>query len=368
VKLKSSPKSKFNNAINFKNEIIMDKEAVIAFCRAIGMHNPQASSSRDGEWVRGFCPMCWKHGAGKDRHPSFGIKINPNGRSFYHCFAHGGGSLERLLHSLMWYYREIPQEAFDILDNYEVYDDENLLPNRTSAYADPFSGRVQRVEYIDPVPEYVLEQYPPASDFPRAMDFLVVERGIEPHIIAEHDVRFYDGINSVLIPVRNALGELIAITVRHIQHKSMYSLTPELTGYPDLEFPSVGGSGVFFGEDLLKGISDPVMLVESPIEAMTVRSFGFDRVVAACGSVSNRQIDNLIYPIIFLGLDADEAGIRSSRRIIKALLGKSVLYYVNWSKVDCSDPGELGTSDQLSEVLYKRVMIPLNLKEMHHGI
>jgi hypothetical protein len=182
-------------------------------------------------------------------------------------------------------------------------------------------------------------------------NFLVRDRKINPDTIRRFDFRYWPGRDVVVMPVRNMYKKLLAAPVRSIRTKAFYFLNEKVTNIPELVFPSMKQTGVFFGEDLVD-YQKPVLLVESPLEACRVSSLGFKNVVACCEGINGGQLNRItMWDRIFLGFDADPAGKKSTSKIINRHKQTIRMRVVDWWSVGVTDPGELTDYDQLRKAL-----------------
>ncbi len=114
----------------------MNREQVIQFLNLLGADNMVEA----GVWVRSSCPLAPKwHVKGTDENPSFGIRIDPSGESFYHCFTCGSGTLTSLLSKLTWAQID-PKKAVDFLMIHEIFPDYTLKSKEPGGYKDPFTS------------------------------------------------------------------------------------------------------------------------------------------------------------------------------------------------------------------------------------
>ena len=132
-------------------------------------------------------------------------------------------------------------------------------------------------------------------------------------------------------------------------------MTPDLAGLPRETFATISQTGAFFGADHID-TEQPVMLVESPLEAMTIISLGFTNVIASCGPINRTQLNNLYYSTLWLAFDDDAAGWRSRDKAIGKLRGKTRLFVLNWGDCDAKDPGDVDDLDKLDSAI-------LNMRE-----
>jgi DNA primase len=209
------------------------------------------------------------------------------------------------------------------------------------------------------VPSYIVNSFPlifkcNTHQARRAISYLREDRGITESVIKRFGVRFCDVNNAILFPYTDSMGEVLCLKARVPFTKKMFSLTPDLLGHPWLSFPSIQVSGAFFGMHLVRW-EDPVTVVEGEIDMLRLASLGCENVLSAgtC-TLSGRQIDSLHGVNYRIGLDSDLAGKKGSTKAVNMLRGRGVLVStLDWSLVDCKDPGDLKDEQQLNVVLNK---------------
>lgn len=331
----------------------MNSDACLLFAQSIGIDDAELADNGIGEvWVRGTCPLGWLHATGRDRNPSFGIKVSADSESYWYCFAHGGGTLAGLIHTLTWHRKFFHRKACDILATFENAAEDSFT---SPEYNDRFVAHRQSWPAITPVhPKYFDPMFPQVDTTVPSdeLHFLVHERKISVKVISMFDIRYWPGESLVVFPVRNPFGDLVAAVTRNIYSKQFRFLTAEWTENPDLDFPSLFTSGNFFGENLVDS-GKPVLLVESALEAGTVASYGFQNVIASCGSMNRHQLERLRrYSQVYVGMDDDPPGRKAASKIIKAYKGVIKLRMVRWGDVGITDPGHLESPQQLKDALY----------------
>ena len=241
------------------------------------------------------CPF---HGAGNERHPSFGICNNRTSPKYglYHCFTcNASGTIIQLVNKLHGV-----QDANDTTIIQQVSD---------IAYTDVRGGIVMRSREKQELPTVTsveLQSYRiTRSDY-------LDNRGILPLVLQMFDCGYDEVQEAVTFPVKNMDGSVYFIVRRKIEYKNyrypfgvdkpIYGLYEYVTMFPDRR-------------DLL--------IVESIINALTLWGWGYPA-VALLGTGSKQQVDFLNstdFRKYVLCLDGDDAGDRGTAKLKSQLNG-----------------------------------------------
>lgn len=326
----------------------MREAGVIRFLRAMGVQQVY----RDGlPWIRSTCPLASAlHEDGKDVHPSFGVKVNNNGESLYHCFACGGGLLIRLLHNL--FVCGLPyEEATRVYTECEIFDVENVLAGKEVSVVESEAER-------SPVPADVLERLPLVTtssyETERCRGYLS-QRGISFEVQEKFQLRCYSSMQSIVFPRIDEKGTVWALRARSRKFKSYYSISPTFLN----DERKWGDYSTWFGAQCLSSGAIP-LLVESETDVLRLHSLGIKDVIpiACCGCIQKRQLARLYQDVMVLGFDADIAGKRNFQRACGVLRG-AVLFGLDWGIVGKNDAGGLKDLEEFNEVWRSRKMLPL---------
>lgn len=332
----------------------MRQPDIIQFLRLLRVGEIEVSS--DGEWVRSSCPLAfWTHISGTDNNPSFGIKINDSGLSGYHCFSCHSGSLADLIH-ILTFTRGLSSEVHRFYSEHEIFEDyEDSKPG--AVYQDAYSLGLSAETFEDrvPVPDYVLDQFPPiiGTHGPEATanrEWLH-SRGIFDDAIVDFDLRYSRALRAVVFPIKDRDGLTYWLHARSRERKGFFYLTPENVGSPDIRW---GRRDSWFGIDKLDP-SQPVILVESETDLLRLYSLGINNVIASHGSVGKRsnkvrRLIQLGVRSVVLGFDSDETGARYCQRCIHLLHSECTLVRVSWAVAGLKDAGDLQSVDQLRDI------------------
>jgi DNA primase len=239
-----------------------------------------------GEEIRASCPFSKRHLGGHDRTPSFSINID---KGVYHCFScNSSGTIEELVATIL----EIPiSSAFEVLQEWGF----DKLSRKL---------REKRVEKERPevLPEGLLLYFDKVDN-----EFAEIYRG---------DV---DGQDCWVHPVRNRESNLVGAIARSVEgrwHKVLWNTPKKL---------------YLYGEDLVE-TEEPIVIVEGPKDAISLRKSGLKNVVALMGvSISNEQVEKLLSlsSNFVVWLDRDKAGAQGTQAIWKKLDNRAIVRYVD---------------------------------------
>lgn len=248
------------------------------------------------KWVKGSCPFAWsRHAKGKDSNPSFGITIEPTGRSHYNCFScHSKGDLAGLLMELMHEKRKGGAPPMNLKAAFEMIEQEN-----DEAYYDAGEWTpTKKVKQFEAWPEWFLDQFAPASSSITATKFLN-NRGLSADDIKKFDLRFDAMKQRICFPFRTKDGQLAGMRGRHIDRKHFHDYT----------FNDVNNTALMLYNEDKADTSKPVVLVEGDFDVINTCR-GWPNTLGMLGSyVTPYKIEKLVYfPEVIIFTDADKAG------------------------------------------------------------
>ena len=349
----------------------MNMQEIAEFLRILGAKNIQQDEARG--WVRASCPLApWQHEGGRDRKPSFGIKMpEQEGEApYYHCFTcQSNGPLPKLVTSLMHLSGNRMAEASNYLSQFPLFkggdDGEDRHGRRRIVLRDRFVDTrftERETRRNEPVPPEVLAQFPPLyekSDMNAHRDALLwlgKERGITVDAMRKYQVRLYvsplDEVG-VLFPIIDRDGvTVLDMWARLIDSKQFFRVTSSLSRSPiDYKAPNL-----LFGNHLFEP-GKPIVLVEGAIDALKLESIGVHRAMASMGALSTEQAESLPASVVFLGYDSDAAGREFANRARKKLGNVPSVHLLDWGVAGCKDAGELETLAQFRQVFDARIKI-----------
>ena len=320
----------------------MKGEAVTSLLNQLG----KVPEGRHDDWMMLSCPLAHlTHDSGRDQNPSAGISISEESSSVLHCFACGTWPLFQVLHILFWT-EGIDPEIFQFYLAHEVLKEE--AESSPITYRDKFQVTEEEEETPVPVPEELIQVLDPVET---QKDFLY-RRGISLEVAKAHNVKSY--LEGLAIPIRDVDYKTYWLKYRSAKSKVFNHIEPEDFSL-DMEW---GRNDSWFGIEFLD-ITRPVVLVESELEAMKLETLGWTNILAAHGPLGKRskkleRLAKLSPKVVVLGFDVDEAG-RRYNKIARYWLSNSHIIDLDWSKVGCQDPGEIGSKEQLEKVWKDRI-------------
>jgi len=348
----------------------MDIRDATRFLRLIGAENIVQDEARG--WVRASCPLApWLHEGGRDRKPSFGIKLSDASTDapYYHCFTcNSSGPLPRLLSNLVQLSGDRMLEASNFLSKFELFpnkdDTEEAPRGRRIRFRDRFVGKdlsARQVKQNLPVPQDILQQYPLLSEkcdlnaHAEVLRWLAYERNITLQSIAKFQLRLMvtplDDV-CVIFPIIAKDGETVLdIWARRIDDKQFFRVTPAMAG-TTIEY---GAPNLLFGNHVFDP-SRAVVVVEGALDALRLYSIGIKNVVASFGGLSREQLDALYAPVVYLGFDNDDAGRKFAKKAAEKLNVPSIAL-LDWGVGGIKDAAELRNLEHFKEIFEARVKI-----------
>jgi hypothetical protein len=341
----------------------MNVDSIIKFLVALGVDSDKIVVPPGRGWVNCPCPLGpYTHGAGEDRHPSFGVAIDETGPSVYYCFGctQDAQHLGRLLHNIWVLSGGYPQEAASLFGREEIH----VRVEERKSVPDVWQGR--EPGEVKPVPPQVLVQYPllqgaTGYEARRCREWLEDERGIPQWVQNMCRLRYEPHNQWVVFPLTDTRGDVYLLRARARKKKWIRTISPDVAGFPDLTFASLKRDiGVWFGMALVDW-DRPVWIVEGELDSMRLMALGcLNTIASATSQVTDLQLDALGGMSIVMGYDDDVAGRHAHSRIVDRLLEKAVVREARWSDADCCDAGDLRDKNQLLQVVEKvRVWDPL---------
>ena len=195
----------------------MKRQRIEALLECLGAYVPKAQPRED--WVVSHCPFApWDHQSGVDNNPSFGVKVVPGGRSFFHCWSCGaGGGLEDLFLDLYLKAKGSPDlDLYDWKTAQDIVDSEADEPIDGDGFLEA-PGLPQTKHTVSPWPEHYLDAYKPVTASLLARGYLV-ERGVL-EVSEALDLRFDPSRMRVCFPIRDWEGLLAGLHGRRITDK-----------------------------------------------------------------------------------------------------------------------------------------------------
>jgi len=337
----------------------MTRENILLILKALGV----SRISEGKQWISCECPFSSvTHRSGRDKHPSFNIRIDDKGPSIYYCYT-CSDKYRRLWHffkKYREYFGTVPEEAERIYKNTEITGGYNgIISDEERDQPIDVWSRYYNRDKIKGIPNFVLDRFPLMEESDKSFDYIVNVRGISPEAIKAYKVRVFRPDSTMIFPMTDINGNILILQARTIigSQKALY-ITSEYLGIENIaHLPTVSEAGAWFGMDIINW-KEPVLIVEGCFDAMKAYTFGFKNCIAPFGSsITEAQINSLIGGSYLIGLDSDDSGKQGAIKLIKKLIRKNTISYVNWSTVNAKDVGEISDINSFWYAINKRKVI-----------
>ena len=283
------------------------------------------------------CPLSSvTHKNGSDAHPSLSIKITAYGGSPWMCWACGskGRSVTGLLFKMLKLGIRVNSNLIDWVKDTER---EELTQQLSNAMVN-FSA--EKNEAFGVVPEESVHVWDEAEldSFDKAIPEYFIGRGYSLKTGIAWGLRHDKKSDRLIIPVRNALGKLVGVFGRALDHCE----GPRYKNY--LNFNK---SKILLGEDKVETAnvctlpgSGGIFLTEGFFDMLRFWEMGYRNTVCCLGShVSNYQAEKLLQwqRPVYLFQDFDDSGNESKERLVSIIKGRVPLLNTHidysWSDV-----------------------------------
>jgi hypothetical protein len=194
----------------------VNREQTVQFLDLIGVHVP-AGQNRTG-WVVAHCPLGpWRHAGGKDKNPSFAIRLDP-GDGFCNCFSCGFHGLQSdLILAMRLSNKTTPAGSFHFgaaLQLIATAEEQVEAAFDEVDIAEVVLERSRAGDFHE-FPEAWLESFPKWFEADIARDYL--ELRDVPFAVANMLMLRFDSIqNRICFPVRDFKGRLMGLHGRAI--------------------------------------------------------------------------------------------------------------------------------------------------------
>jgi DNA primase len=314
----------------------MTEEKVFALLALLGAKH----ATKTGQWVKASCPLAWvRHGKGSDTNPSFGVKIEPHGKSICNCFAcNVKGELSTLLTELLYEIRKGNAPKLKLAEAFKLVEEENEAGYFD--HGDWYPGHKDERQVV-PWPEAWLDSFQFAVDVSRAKEFLHT-RGVNAKLAKELDLRYDSAGDMVCFPFRTSEGKLAGMRGRLIKPAGDFR-------YYDYKWKDVSNTGlVWMGEDKTD-FTKPVVVVEGPFDYSAVFSV-YPNVLANLSTSLNerkaRRLEPAVEVLVFF--DNDKAGELAYVELRKHIAKTTVVRQMPYPSKKVKDPGEMSRADIFS--------------------
>lgn len=352
----------------------MRLEDLLAFANVLELENTAQELNGEG-WLTASCPFAhWTHKSGTDRNPSFGMNGGDDNRPpGFHCFScQQSGTLFDLVAALQFYHgqesgkiKHLKKASKFLLRYPEVFggqEVEDRQHEKKRVKLDVFLEAFEKNKsYSLPVPDFILEKYPliyPENpSIPQEVyEYLENERIIRPKVSEAYGLRYYKGgygQDGIVFPVVSPeTGKIVDLWVRLIETKKNFRLTSVLSGSP----VDYHASHLWLGQQFfMQGW--PTILVEGPFDLLRLRSLNIRaNIYASLGPPSRKQLQQIYADTVYLGFDADEAGIKFTKAAFETLPVPR-MFVLDWSLVGLKDAGDIKSPEQFEHIMGRRVLV-----------
>lgn len=290
----------------------MNEQELRKYATRAGINFTDPSVSATG-WLQARCPLApWRHGSGRDRRPSFGLRVNDTGYSAYKCFTCSShGSIPGLVRLLANYtnsdtLRNIARDA----ESAEIAQG----PDHIAEWDDYYEEEKKRpIEWPNPASSF--QRFPFAYGEEKATAYLR-QRAISLRTAFACGLRYDPDEERILFPVRTVFGRLCGFTGRACNSNT----TPKVRDYSGLEKRKylLGAYQCFAGRSAQRqsayrdgADSDLLAVVEGGFDYARLKQYGFPYVVALLGSECTTgkiaAFEQLGMPVVWF-VDNDAAG------------------------------------------------------------
>jgi hypothetical protein len=290
-----------------------------------------------GEWYRASCPLAFhRHRGGKDLNPSFGVHIDPKGRSGYLCYSCQIRSrdLADLLVDLSFALKTPahPPPPMNLQLALEIISSEDMIGYSPTDW----SAHVAEQEFEE-FPLWWLDSFPSVFKFPEAAAYLN-SRAVPTTLWSDLELRYDVSRKMVCFPYFNTGGRLAGMRGRAIM----------TSNYPHHEYSwnSYNNSKlVLYGENRIDWMK-PVVIVEGEFDYCRVLQVYPNVVANLTATLSERKLVTLEMAVSIIGFwDSDEAGRTAAKRMEQRFgIVYSDVTYPPHPEEEKLDPGKLSLS------------------------
>lgn len=310
-------------------------------------------SHRHGDWLMCHCPNIYAHKNG-DQNPSFGFNTE---EGYWNCFVCGSGTLLGLVQETLEF---TEQDAVNWLREHSTFEpakDEDIVEKITKILHPP-----QELVILPEFPDSAVFKY-------RFIHPYLLERGITEEVIKEMNVGFDEDHLGIIIP-HWWKGKLRGWQVRHLlENEGKYycptcgqgnspttAKEPKLVAKYNntLGFPKKYTIYNYDSQEFSS--SGYVIVVESPMSVLKLKSLGQQYVVSTFGSFSDEQGDALAkFGLVYYWPDNDQAGLTNTQKIIKSLANRTELRIIPPVVGEKGDPGDLNSLEDVDDYISRAI-------------
>jgi DNA primase len=294
------------------------------------------------KWIQADCPLApWRHKSGRDKHPSFGIKIGP-GDSHAYCFScHWSGSQTELLFELD--NRGVEFDFATALRMIQQSEDESGIVDLSDV---DYEAQRFSTPDLHKFPESYVENFEPAhyAGHDAHVHPYLRERGVSYEFAKQFDLRFDPIKGAIVFPIRDYQGDLYGCHGRIIApegHRKYHAY-----GHQEHRNPHI-----WLGEHLVDR-DCPVVFVESVFDLARVWEIYENVITPMRSGINKEQLDRVrwVREVIVM-FDNDEAGRKGVEKIRKYLRKQDgYIVHIVWPP-EGQDPGDL-SDEEIATMLY----------------
>ena len=352
----------------------MKAEHIEKLLASIGCEKIRVAGSK----IRSTCPLApWKHGGGKDEHPSLAVFISEDDASGANCMSGRcgfHGSLTDLLYRLQYLSGRDLSWHLSYVSEHNNTSAEKLLSRidaKAGHYAMPSPNGPAVVEggkdYSDPLlrasmsaalPESAVEMMEKMRTWidDEAWEYLKgPERRLTEATIEKWKIGWHPQARRVSVPQYDRLGRMVNLSGRYVPYwPSCVPLSDREKKVPKWMHSNGFDRELFlFGEEWLKVSDDgrgTVFICEGAFDVIFMDQCGLPNVAGINGShINDTQVDKILkwFDSVVLLMDGDQAGIDAAARIGNRISKR--IHTVTHTIPDGRDPNQM-TIDEVEDL------------------
>lgn len=310
----------------------MRAEAIEEVAEMLGIEKVRVRSS----YVLMSCPFAsTMHGSGQDSHPSLSVIVDDTGRSGFRCHGCGlTGTLSYLVTRWGLLTKKPTERIFRFIDKHEnpLEMVKSRIDSKVAAQWDPKPPK--------PEVDWSVFEEAELEEFSGSVPQYALDRGLSIETCKEwqlgYDKEFKDSVTKrtrprLVFPIRRKDGKLIGMIGRALD---------DLKQEKYYNYWNFQKSNYLYGMDKVKKY-DHVIAVEGLFDVLRWWEFGLP-VVGLMGSQPSEAQAKLLleFEMVYLALDADEAGAKGTAWLKRRLKDRVPLYAVKFPD-GTKDPGEM---------------------------
>lgn len=302
----------------------MNEAQIIEWLGALGVYAPESGAA----WVQAPCPLApWTHAKGIDKHPSFGVRVQP-GLSLCKCFAcDWTGDQAKLLFELKYRVKGFTHDIDFKKANDMIVDALQNIPTLVSTMLGQPAPEKKLVEF----PQSLIEAMEPAYDWTTQIVHPYLEMRGVPYGVAESlNILWHDDWGRIVFPVRDNSTKLVGLHGRSVFNQDPKYLIYTYKGQSNLQ--------IWYGEQWVD-MDRPVVVAESVFDLARIYQVYRNVVSPLTASLSKTKVHRIAQAREIVTLfDADAAGEKARYRM-QEWLPKSALIHLTPSP--WKDPGDM---------------------------